>query len=139
MAKRKDRQKTGLAGELFVAAELLKRDYQVSLTLGNAKAIDLFVYNEDINRAFDVQVKTLRRSNCYILSPKNIIPKRVYIFVMLNTIDRPVEYFIISGKKILENKEILYGKNLQENNPFSAIRIGQIRKYKDRWEIFEDN
>ncbi len=35
---RRDSQKSGLAGELFVAAELFKREYQVSLTLGNANA-----------------------------------------------------------------------------------------------------
>ncbi len=36
---------TGLAGELFVAAELLKRGLQTSITFGNAKQIDLFAHN----------------------------------------------------------------------------------------------
>jgi hypothetical protein len=35
-----DRSMTGLAGELFVAAELLKRGLQTSITFGNAKQID---------------------------------------------------------------------------------------------------
>ena len=43
--KRADGQVTGLAGELFVAAELLKRGLQTSVTFGNAKAIDLLAYN----------------------------------------------------------------------------------------------
>jgi len=37
-----DRNSTHLAGEYFVAAELYRRGYSVALTLGNAKAIDLF-------------------------------------------------------------------------------------------------
>ena len=36
---RADGQLSALAGELFVAAELLKRGYQTSITFGNAKAI----------------------------------------------------------------------------------------------------
>ena len=32
---------TGLSGEYFVAAELLRRGYSVGITMGNAKAIDI--------------------------------------------------------------------------------------------------
>ena len=59
--KRVDGQITGLAGELFVAAELLKRGLQTSVTFGNAKAIDLFAFNPDTGRTFTVQVKALRK------------------------------------------------------------------------------
>jgi len=38
---RADGQLSSLAGEFFVAAELLKRDFQTSVTFGNVKAIDL--------------------------------------------------------------------------------------------------
>ena len=37
--QRSDGQKSGLAGEFFAAAELLKRGLQTSLTLGNAESI----------------------------------------------------------------------------------------------------
>ena len=50
-----DNQKVGLSGEFFVAAELLKRDFQVSLTLGNAKDVDLFVQSEN-RKTFSIQV-----------------------------------------------------------------------------------
>src|SRR5713226_7130779 len=46
-----------LAGEYFVAAELSKRKYSVALTLGNAKAIDLFAEKE--LRTVNVQVKAI--------------------------------------------------------------------------------
>ena len=32
---------SGLSGEYFVAAELYRRGYNVGLTIGNAKAIDI--------------------------------------------------------------------------------------------------
>jgi hypothetical protein len=44
-----------MAGEFFVAAELSKRGYLVSLTMGNAKAVDLFA--ERRGRAVCIQVK----------------------------------------------------------------------------------
>jgi hypothetical protein len=56
--QRADGQKSGLAGEFFVAAELLKRGLQTSLTLGNAKSIDLFAINDQGTR-FTIQVKAL--------------------------------------------------------------------------------
>jgi hypothetical protein len=42
---RVDGQITGMAGEFLVAGKLFKRRMQVSVTMGNAKAIDLFVHN----------------------------------------------------------------------------------------------
>jgi len=49
---RSDGQLSALAGEFFVAAELLKRELQTSVTFGNAKAIDLLAYNPKINCTF---------------------------------------------------------------------------------------
>ena len=43
---RSDPNTSHLAGEYFVAAELSKRDWAVAMTIGNAKAIDLFVEKE---------------------------------------------------------------------------------------------
>ncbi len=136
MAKRKDAQKSGLSGELFTAAELLKRDYQVSVTFGNAKAIDLFVYNEEINYTFNVQVKTLRASNCFPINHEKIDKKTIYIFVLLNKPEKPVEFFILSGKQIIQNKEKLFGKH-PEKEVFTAIKIGPVREYANNWHLFE--
>jgi hypothetical protein len=41
---RADSQLSSMAGEFLTAGKLFKKGYQVSLTLGNAKAVDLFVY-----------------------------------------------------------------------------------------------
>ena len=46
-SSREDGQITSLSGEFFVAAELLKRRIQTSVTFGNAKAIDLILQSED--------------------------------------------------------------------------------------------
>ncbi|MCM0752211.1 hypothetical protein DEA98_16015 [Brucella pseudogrignonensis] len=56
---RNDNQRVGLAGEFFVAAELSKRGYNVSLTLGNAKSVDILA--EIDGDAISIQVKTISR------------------------------------------------------------------------------
>lgn len=66
--KRADGQMTGLAGEFFVAAELLKRGLQTSVTFGNAKAIDLIAFNSETGRTFTVQVKALRKRTYFPIS-----------------------------------------------------------------------
>jgi hypothetical protein len=136
MKARADSQKSGLAGELFVAAELLKRDLQVSLTLGNAKSIDLFAYSEDAKRKYTIQVKTLRKPNCFPLQIQKVNPSHIYVFVMLNKPGVTVEYYILSGKEIFENKKDLYcdKKGISER---SAVKIGPLKPFKDRWELFD--
>lgn len=69
-----DKQITGLAGAYFVAAELLKKDWQVAVTLGNSKAIDLIITNE-LGKTHRIQVKTLRNGpNCFTLHTTKIKP-----------------------------------------------------------------
>ena len=81
--KRADGQISGLAGEFFVAAELLKRDIQTSVTFGNAKAIDLLAHNAETGESFAVQVKALRTNNYFLLDPAKVVPTQVYVFVLL--------------------------------------------------------
>jgi hypothetical protein len=47
-----------LAGEFFVAAELSKRGYCIALTMGNAKAIDIFAERD--RHSVNIQVKAIR-------------------------------------------------------------------------------
>src|ERR1035437_9991472 len=54
---RPDPNTSHLAGEYFVAAELSKRGWAVAMTIGNAKAIDLFV--EKGRRTANIQVKCI--------------------------------------------------------------------------------
>jgi len=137
MAMRLDSQKSGLAGEFFVAAELLKREFQVSLTLGNAKSIDLCAFCEKKKKTYNIQVKTLRKSNCFPLQIQNVIPDHTYAFVLLNRPGDAPEYFILSGQEIIANEKALYcNGNGREDR--AAVKIGPLRKhYQDRWELFE--
>ena len=79
-----ENQLTGISGEFFVAAELAKRNFQVSLTLGNAKGIDLYATNQISDKIFEIEVKTLRKKpNCFTLNTQRLKQKKVFIFVYL--------------------------------------------------------
>ncbi len=47
-----------MAGEYFVAAELSRRGYIATLTLRNARGIDIVVADPDSTRSVGIQVKT---------------------------------------------------------------------------------
>jgi predicted AAA+ superfamily ATPase len=61
-----EQNNTHLAGEYFVAAELYRRGFSVGMTIGNAKAIDLFI-NKD-NKTVSIQVKAIRNKKKHWLA-----------------------------------------------------------------------
>ena len=100
-----DRQMTGLAGEWFVAAELLKRGLQTSITFGNAKQIDLLAHNSQTGKNFSIQVKALRTTNYFDITPANVRAQHVYVFVLLNNPGEAVQYFVVPGSVLAEQPE----------------------------------
>lgn len=59
-----ERNSTHPAGEYFVAAELYRRGFSVGMTIGNAKAIDLFA-NKD-NKTISIQVKAIKNTKALV-------------------------------------------------------------------------
>ncbi|MBI2284305.1 MAG: hypothetical protein HYU71_11400 [Bacteroidetes bacterium] len=87
-----------LAGEYFVAAELYRRGYSVGMTIGNAKAIDLFANTN--NKTISVQVKAIknRKSVGWPIMKDKVLPGIIYIFVNLNDQDTPDYYIATSAE-----------------------------------------
>ena len=100
-----DRNSTHLAGEYFVAAELYRRGYSVAMTLGNAKAIDLFAEHNGFTA--NVQVKAIRgRSSIgWPMMRDRVMKGVVYVFVCLNDPGTPPDYYIcnsIEAKRLVK-------------------------------------
>lgn len=106
------RNSTGLSGEYFVAAELLRRGFNVAITMGNAKAIDLIA--EKRGKTFPIQVKSIykKKNVGWPLLKSKIKPKHFYVFVNLNVdkLQEPVYLIII----IISNAG---GLRLNKKNP----------------------
>ncbi|MBI2807877.1 MAG: hypothetical protein HYX68_23080 [Planctomycetes bacterium] len=95
-----DRNSTHLAGEYFVAAELYRRGYSVAMTLGNAKAIDLFA--ESGERTVNIQVKAIRdkKSVGWPLMRGKVKDGIVYVFVCLNAPGVPPNYYVCTAEEV---------------------------------------
>jgi hypothetical protein len=125
-----DRNMTGLAGELFVAAELLKCGLQTSITFGNAKQIDLLAHNSYTGRTFTIQVKALRVKGYFPMRlPK---PEHIYVFVVLNKPGEAVEYFIVSGNRLLAERQ----RFDFEDPKFPGLYTKDLVEFKDAWDTF---
>lgn len=89
---------TGLSGEYFVAAELLRRGYSVGITMGNAKAIDILA--EKDGKQFIIQVKAIfkKKNVGWPMMADKVNESIFYVFVNLNG-DKMTEpdYFVGSG------------------------------------------
>lgn len=128
-----ENQLTGISGEFFVAAELAKRNFQVALTLGNAKGIDLFATNQSTEKTFEIEVKTLRKKpNCFTLNTKRLKKDKIFIFVYLNSKEIPPDYFIVKGEDLENNMNHFYGSSLGTIR--ETVNHGPLQAYKNCWE-----
>jgi hypothetical protein len=135
-----DSQLTSMAGEFLTVGKLFKKGYLASVTLGNAKAIDVLVHNPRTDKTFAVQVKALRENNCFLLKKESIKPEHIYVFILLHAFDSPEEFFIVPGADILEEINKFYGssyKNPEKPSSMPAINYGALKPYKDNWEVFD--
>lgn len=135
--KRADGQISGLAGELFAAAELLRRGLQTSVTFGNAKAVDLLAYHPVTKRSFVVQVKTVRTKNFFLISPTKIEPTHIYIFVLLNTPGKHVQYYVVPGQVLYSEPEKFSKYFRTEKMPGIHPNVLSKLGYEDAWDVFE--
>jgi hypothetical protein len=62
------RQRTGLAGEHYVASELLRRDWNAALTFGNTEHTDVLAERGATRKSITLQVKTKRTGGSWRMS-----------------------------------------------------------------------
>lgn len=136
----RDQQLTGMAGEFLTVGKLFKRGYQASVTFGNAKAIDVLVYNPENDKSYIVQVKTLRHKNCFLIKKENLKFDHIYVFIVLHDFEQPEDYFIITGQEILQDVDKFFGasyRNREKPSNMPAINYGPLIPYKDNWLVFD--
>ena len=131
-----DRQLTGMAGEFLVVGQLFKREIQASLTIGNAKGVDVLAYNPSTGKTFTVEVKTVRTPNSFIIKSSRIQAERIYVFVVLNAPGFPEVFYIVPGSEILVDLPGFFGGSLRYADR-QAINRGPLAQYKDNWKAFE--
>jgi len=131
MGQNSDKNSTHLAGEYFVAAELYRRAYSVAMTLGNAKAIDLFAERDACT--VNVQVKAIRdkKSVGWPMMVDRVKDGIVYVFVCLNEPGIPPDfYFCTSAEARCKVKQY----TTRGIVPLASLKS---EDYQERWDKIE--
>jgi hypothetical protein len=117
-----------LAGEYFVAAELSKRGWAVAMTIGNAKAIDLFV--EKGRRTANIQVKAIsqRRNVGWPMMKSKVWSSVIYVFVCLNPPGKSPSFFIATPAEVRPR--------VKQYTTRGILNFGSVNsdKFRDRWD-----
>ena len=120
---------TGLSGEYFVAAELLRRGFSVGITMGNAKSIDILA--EKKGKQFIIQVKAIfkRKNAGWPMMRDKVRTDHIYVFVNLNgdKMSEP-EYYICTGKEAKQK--------VKQYETRGILSIGSLKEgsYRDNWD-----
>jgi hypothetical protein len=117
-----------LAGEYFAAAELSKRGWAVAMTIGNAKAIDLFV--EKGRRTANIQVKAIsqRRNVGWPMTKSKVWSNVIYVFVCLNPPGKSPSFFIATPAEVRPRVKQYTTRGILN---FGSVNSDQFR---DRWD-----
>lgn len=127
------RTQTGISGEYFAAAELIRRGFSIAITMGNTKSIDIF--GEKDNKTFKFQVKSIqsKSSISFNLSRETVISECFYIFVNLNadTLTRP-DFFIMKGYDV--STHLKPAKSGRDWIDFNYLRKNG---FENNWEVIK--
>lgn len=129
-----EKQQTGIASEYYVAGELSRLGYNVSLTFGNTKSIDLLIEKDDCTVA--IQVKGIQRTKsiCWNLDKTKVKSNILYVLVNLHVdnIDEKPEFFILTSAEIMEQfKNSLKGGEKRAYLDYNRVKTNS--DYKNNW------
>jgi hypothetical protein len=134
-----EKSQTGIASELYVAGELCRLGYDVTLTFGNTKAIDLLIKKE--NKILAIQVKGIQttKSICWNLDKTKIADGPNLFLVLVNLhVDKPEmkpEFFVLTGSEA-KNLFTDTSKAREKRTYLDYNKIKRLHIYQDRWTIF---
>ncbi len=134
MARNKT-QNTNLASEFYVASQLFRLGYMVTLTLGHTKEIDLIVAHPD-GRTITIDVKGLKDTTNWPLQPKLKSKNHFYVLVSycnkFDDLHSQPAVFVIPSIKV---EDVLSAWSGKPNVTCVAYRDIKDGKHKDAWEL----
>lgn len=141
---------SGVSGEYFVAAELSRRGFITSVTLKNAKGIDILITDEKAQVFIVIQVKTNQKTRkAWVLTEKSEKfhgDNLFYVFVNLNNFGILPDFYvvpsIIVSKQIKESHQNWLdtpGKKGQKHND-NPLRLFHDENdlYLNKWELIKE-
>ena len=126
-----DKLHTGLAAEFFVAGELARRGYNVTITFGNTKSIDLLIEKNGRQRMLQVKGIKQRKNNNFRIRVDKLKKNAWYILVNINR----VNYNLNCEYSILSYTDVLRSLRRPITKYDNAIRVSILdnKRYKNKW------
>lgn len=133
-----EKSQTGIACEYYVAGELSRLGYDVTITFGNTKSIDLLVHKND--EVYAVQVKGIQqtKSICWNLDKTKLKNDKLILVLVNLHIDNPEgkpEFFVLTQPEALE----LFINTPKEGEKRTYLDYKKLKKmnlYQNRWDVF---
>lgn len=145
-----DKGKIGLAGEMRVTSELLKKGYDASITFGNSKATDIVVFGNK-NNFLRVEVKTSKNQRNFVTGyyPKytdeSKLSPDVWVLYLPNKDAKSDgdRFFILTHKEVGELQLIVNkGHKTEKGQGCDNIPLNLLLEYadrfEDRWGLFHE-
>jgi hypothetical protein len=138
MSKQSRKYQTQWASQFYVAAELTRRGYLVSLTLGNAPVADLLVVSPE-RYHFMVDVKGQSTRNFWLIQRREPREDLYFVLVYLPRDKEPPRFFVLRSTELMNRREE-YRKHIESTGGKYKDEMGGINwttafEYEDRWDI----
>lgn len=129
-----------MTGEYAVCSELCKRGFDVSLTLGNAKATDIIVFFPD-NSCRRIEVKTSQTGRFVTNFFQKYYGKSLYnhpdywVLVYIDKDNGQTRYFILTHEELGEIQKKRNGMNTWGKvNGCDNVLLRNVAHCEDRWD-----
>ena len=135
------RYNTNLAAEFYVLSMLYRMGAEASLTLGNKKSVDIFVYKSN-GTTLTIDVKGVAKAYDWPINPANVTDDPKHYFALLTfegKIDDPLfapTVWIIPSKILRESEYLqLYGTRWVAKRMMIRSKASQ---YLNNWSVFRE-
>ena len=136
MAKQSTKYKTQWTAQFYVAAELTRRGYLVSLTFGNAPVSDLLVRSPSGNQ-FTVDVKGQSTKSFWLIKDRPQNPNHYFVLVYLPRDFQTPRYCIVSSNELMKRREEYKQSILPKGryrDDLGGINWSTAFDYAEKWE-----
>jgi len=139
-----EKNNIGLAGEMRVCAEFLKKEYQASITFGNAKATDIIITGAK-GRYLRVEVKTSKNGKNFMTGffPKYTDPSRthpdIWVFYLPDKeLSSSGDRFFIATHAEVQEMQLVVNKGNKTESGKGAdnipLKVMLNYSHEDAWE-----
>jgi hypothetical protein len=135
-------QHTASAGVLAMGAELSRRGYDVTFTLGNTRKVDMLCSVPD-GTAFKIQVKSISNASAFYIDKtffEGTSQADLFLAVVLVPYDvaAPMRFFVLSHSDAQREfrKMPTHKKDGRPYTDGAGLNWGSITKYENAWGVF---